>query len=61
MKTHKSWREKLEKEQAREIVDDPTGRGKMLIPRPLDVDAVIRRVERENQMIQNPLNRARPF
>ena len=45
MKTHKTWREKLEKEQEREIVDDPKGRGKMLIPRPLDVDALMRQVE----------------
>ncbi len=40
----KTAREKLEREQAREVVDDPKGRGKMLIPRPLDVDGVMRRV-----------------
>lgn len=45
-KARKSWREKLEKVQQPEIVDDHRGRGKMLIPRPLDVDALIRRVEK---------------
>lgn len=43
-KTRKSWREKLERKQEPKIVDDPRGRGKMLIPRPLDVDALIRGV-----------------
>lgn len=28
------------------MVDDPRGRGRMLIPRPLDVDAFMRRVEK---------------
>jgi len=28
------------------VVDDPRGRGRMLIPRPLDVDAVIRKVKK---------------
>jgi len=28
------------------VVDDPRGRGKMLIPKPLDVDALMRRVEK---------------
>ena len=46
MKTRKTWREKLEKEQATKVVDDPRGRGKMLIPRPLDVDALMRRVDK---------------
>jgi hypothetical protein len=45
-KTRKTWREKLEVEQEPKVVDDPRGRGKMLIPVPLDVDALIRRVER---------------
>ena len=46
-----SWREKLERHAAR-MVDIPPrmqarfGTGKMLIPRPLDVDALIRRVPR---------------
>ncbi len=48
MKSRTTWRSKLEKEA--EIVDVPPrwqqryGRGKMLIPRPLDVDALIRKV-----------------
>ncbi len=40
----KTWREKLEKDQLLKVVDDPQGRGKMLVPRPIDVDAVMRRV-----------------
>ncbi len=42
MKTKTSWRAKLEKEQERRIVDDPKGRGKMLIPKPLDIDTLVR-------------------
>ena len=45
-KTRKTWREKLEKEQERKIVDDPRGRGKMLIPKPLDIDAMMRKIEK---------------
>jgi hypothetical protein len=45
-KTSRTWREKLEKEQLLKIVEDPQGRGKMLIPRPLDVDALMRQVEK---------------
>ena len=45
-KTRKSWREKLEKVQEPKVVDDPKGRGRMLIPRPLDVDALMRKVQR---------------
>ncbi len=58
MRTRKSWREKLEKEQRVRIVNIPPrmekrfGRGKMLIPRPLDVDALIRRVERGKLITQ---------
>ena len=44
-KTRKSWREKLEKDQERKIVDDPKGRGRLLIPKPLDVDALMRQVK----------------
>ena len=43
-KTRKTWREKLETGQEPKVVDDPRGRGRMLIPKPLDVDALIRRV-----------------
>jgi len=45
-KTRKSWREKLETEQGPKLVNDPRGRGKMLIPRPLDVDALIRKIQK---------------
>jgi len=47
MRTRTSWRDKLEKEQEPRIVDIPPkmvkrlGTGNMLIPRPLDVDALI--------------------
>lgn len=47
-----TWRAKLEKQQAPKIVDVPPrmrrqwGEGKMLIPRPLDVDALVREVPR---------------
>ena len=44
MKARKTAREKLEKEQERKVVDDPRGRGMMLIPKPLDVDAMMRRI-----------------
>ena len=47
-KTCKVWRQKLEIEREPEMVDDPRGRGKMLIPKPLDVDALIRRIEKGN-------------
>jgi len=40
----KTWREKLEKDQPRKIVDDPRSKGKLLIPKPLDVDALIKKV-----------------
>jgi len=46
------WREKLERQQQSKIVDIPPrmqarlGKGRMVIPRPLDVDALIRRVPR---------------
>jgi alkylated DNA nucleotide flippase Atl1 len=52
MKTRKSWREKLEKAQEAKVVAIPPsmqkqlGKGTMLIPKPLDVDAMIRKVPR---------------
>lgn len=46
MKSRTPCRDKLEKEQLLKIVDDPKGRGKMLIPRPIDVDALMRRIPR---------------
>ncbi len=45
-KTRKTARQKLEGMQEPQIVVDPKGRGKMLIPRPLDIDALIRGVEK---------------
>ncbi len=38
-------REKLEREAKRAVVDDPRGRGKLLIPKPLDIDGLVRRVQ----------------
>ena len=52
LKARKSWREKLEKiEGLPKIVNVPKkmenrlGKGRMLIPKPLDVDALIRKVK----------------
>lgn len=45
-KARKTAREKLEIGREPEVVDDPRGRGRMLIPRPLDVDGLIRRIPR---------------
>ncbi|MCD6086424.1 MAG: MGMT family protein [Candidatus Hydrothermae bacterium] len=44
MARRKSWREKLEKEGEPRIVDDPKGRGRMLIPTPLMVDELVRKI-----------------
>ncbi len=58
MRTKTSWREKLERVQEAKIVAIPPkmqkrfGRGKMLIPRPLDVDALIRKVPRGKLVTQ---------
>jgi alkylated DNA nucleotide flippase Atl1 len=52
MKTKKSWSEKLQGAHPAKVVDIPPrmrkqwGKGKMLIPTPLDVDAAIRKVPR---------------
>ena len=52
MKSRKTWREKLETGQEAKVVDVPPkmakrfGTGKMLIPTPLLVDALIRKVEK---------------
>jgi hypothetical protein len=45
-KALKSSREKLERQGLPKVVDNPRGRGRMLIPSPLDVDALVRRVQR---------------
>jgi len=42
----KSWREKLERVVQPKIVDDPKGRGKMLVATPLIVDSLIRKIPR---------------
>jgi hypothetical protein len=58
MRTRTSWREKLEKEQEPKVVDIPPkmvkrfGTGKMLIPKPLDVDALIRKVKKGKLVTQ---------
>jgi hypothetical protein len=63
MKTRISWREKLERVQDPKIVTIPPkmqkrfGRGKMLIPRPLDVDALIRKVPRGKLVTQEQLRK----
>ena len=50
MKPRKTWREKLERQQEPKVVAIPPkmqarlGTGTLLIPRPLDVDAIIRTV-----------------
>lgn len=69
MKTRKSWREKLEVHKPRKIVDIPErmkrqcGEGKLLIPTPLDVDAVIRRIPEGRVMTNGELRKelAREF
>jgi len=45
-KAQKSLREKLERPGLPKVVDNPRGRGRMLIPRPLDLDALVRQVQR---------------
>lgn len=47
-KRRKTAREKLERELEPKVVDDPRGRGKMLIPKPLDVDALMRKIRKGN-------------
>jgi hypothetical protein len=46
MKSKTTWRAKLEKMQARQVKPGPKGRGMMLIPKPLDIDVIIRRIEK---------------
>lgn len=45
-KTRKTAREKLEIDREPKVVDDPRGRGKMLIPKPLDVDSLMRSIQK---------------
>jgi hypothetical protein len=44
MVKRKTWREKLERKQEPKVVDDPKGRGKMLVPTPLLVDNLVRKI-----------------
>ena len=46
MSKRKTWREKLEVELERKVVDNLRGGGTLLIPKPLDVDALVHRVEK---------------
>lgn len=63
MRTRTIWREKLEKEQEPKIVNIPPkmakrfGTGKMLIPRPLDVDALIRKVKEGKLVTQDEIRK----
>jgi len=63
MRTRTTAREKLEKEQEAKIVDIPPkmvkrfGMGKMLIPRPIDVDALIRKVKKGKLVTQDEIRR----
>jgi len=45
-KARKSSREKLEREGLPKVVDNPRGRGRMLIPNPLAVDALVRKIHK---------------
>jgi len=55
------WRTKLEKQQEPKVVDVPDqwkakyGEGQMLIPRPLDVDALIRKIPKGKLVTQAQL------
>jgi len=61
MKPRKTWCEKLEIAKPRKIVDIPAhmertiGPGKLLIPTPLDVDALIRRIPKGRVMTTGEL------
>lgn len=63
MKSQKSWREKLEEQSKKlpEIVVIPKkmekrfGKGKMLIPKPLDIDALIRKVKKGKLVTQEQI------
>jgi alkylated DNA nucleotide flippase Atl1 len=69
MKSRKTWREKLEIAKERRIVEIPSamrrrlGEGKLLIPVPLDVDAMIRRIPEGRVMTTGELRKelARQF
>ena len=60
-KSRKTWREKLERVQEPKVVQVPPrmqkrfGTGTMLIPRPLDVDSVIRKIPRGRLATQSQI------
>jgi len=62
MKRHISWREKLERDHGLpKIVDIPPkmekrfGKGKILIPKPLDIDVLIRKVRKGRLVTQSQI------
>jgi hypothetical protein len=62
MKSKLSWREKLEKEQQPKLVDIPPrmerfGKGKMLIPTPMLVDELVRRIPKGKLVTVSELRR----
>ena len=69
MTTRTTWREKLERVQEPKIVRIPPkmvprfGPGRMLIPKPLDVDALVRTVKRGKLVTQSAIRKrlARDF
>ncbi len=60
-KSKTSWREKLEKVSDHKIVNIPPrmqkrfGKGKMLIPKPFDIDALIKKVRKGKLVTQSQL------
>lgn len=58
-----TWREKIEKEQEPKVVDVPPkmqkrfGTRTMLIPKPLDVDALIRKVPKGKLVTQSQIRK----
>ena len=48
-------RQKLEKEQERKLVDDRRSLGKVLVPRPLDIDGVMRQVPEGKLLLINQI------
>src|SRR6476620_4785467 len=63
-KNFKGWRQKLEKEMQPKIVDIPSrwaaaiGHGKMLVPTPMLVDGVIRRIPKGKVATSNSIRSA---
>jgi alkylated DNA nucleotide flippase Atl1 len=55
-KTRQTWREKLHKEMEPKVVDTP--RGRLLVPKPLDVDAKMRKVKKGKLVTMRELRRS---